>query len=160
MGIRWVLATAVASSLVFGCSDDDGGESRDAEDVPEGAADLADKLGCDRTEPGMTKAWDEERSLQCFVDEGWAATIHAPLADGTRTSALGLLEGRYSEPGSLVPCPDGSHLDDVSVIAGETWIVVVTDDRGAEQVLDRLGGEVQPRSDGGPPISYFALPCP
>lgn len=157
--MRWVLATAVTSSLVFGCTDHDGGESRDAEDVPPGAADLADKLGCDRTSPGGTKAWDEERSLECFVDEGWAATIHAPLARGTRTSALALLETRY-EPGSLNPCPEGSHLEDVSVIAGETWIVVVTDDLGADQVLDRLGGELQPRTNSGPPISYFALPCP
>lgn len=40
--------------------------------------------------------------------------------------------------------PDGSHNDDVSVIAGKTWIVVVTSDRGADRVHNRLGGEIQP----------------
>jgi hypothetical protein len=95
------------------------------------------------------------------MGEGWAATIHAPLEAPGRSSALRLLASRYGNGGrDLVPCPDGSHLDDVSVIAGETWIVVVTSDRGAERIRDRLGGEIQPADGTGPPISYFALPCP
>jgi hypothetical protein len=50
-------------------------------------------------------------------------------------------------------CPDGSPYDPV-VVAGDTWIVVVGDDAGAEVVMDRIGGEVQRGEYHGPPISY------
>jgi hypothetical protein len=158
---RRVLVTAVAVgvSLGLGCSGDDGG--RRQEPVEGDAAELAVRLGCDRTAPGHRKGWDQERPVECYADEGWAATIHAPLSGPGRTSALHLLASRYGNGGrDLVPCPDGSYLDDVSVIAGRAWIVVVTNDRGADRVVDRLGGQIQPADETGPPISYFALPCP
>lgn len=156
-------AVAAVILLPLGCAtggaDDSPGDGADNSgmDAPE----LAERLGCDRTEPGRRKGWDDERPLECYSDDGWAATIHAPLDHAGRGSALTLLRNRYIDGRDLVPCRDGSHFTDVSVVYGETWIAVVTSDAGATYMRDQLGGTILPGDGGtGPPISYFAMPCP
>jgi hypothetical protein len=102
------------------------------------------------------EGWDVERPVLCFSDEGWTATILAPLSAGSRSTALHLLSSRYGAPTN--PCPDGTQFDDVSVIAGDTWVVVVSRDDGADRVMERLGGELQPAD--GPGRRSATSPCP
>jgi hypothetical protein len=155
LALAAVVAT-MASSL--GCTDDDSGDGTDSgANVDPGAAELADRLGCDRTAPASREAWDDDESpLLCYSDEGWAATIHAPLSPAGRGAAVTLLNMRGNE---TFTCPDGTTLPDVVVIADEAW-VVVTGGLGVDRVLDRLGGEISLGDGTGPPASYEALPCP
>jgi hypothetical protein len=55
-------------------------------------------------------------------------------------------------------CGDGSPANP-AVVAGETWVVVVSDSDGARVVISRLGGEIEPGVGAGPPVSYAPLPC-
>jgi hypothetical protein len=158
----WAVVAA-ATVLSLGCATggaDDNAGDRAGSDAA-GAPELAERLGCDRTEPGHRKGWDDGGPVECFSDDGWAATIHAPLDHAGRGSALTLLRSRYVDGRDLVPCRDGSYFTDVSVVYGETWVAVVTSDAGADYVRDRLGGTIFPGDGGtGPPVSYGAMPCP
>src|SRR5690606_8571615 len=100
---RWVgVAAAVAASLGLGCTGDDDGRRGDA---PASASELAEQLGCDRTQRGGRTGWDERHPVECFTEAGWAATIHAPLGEPERSSALRLLRSRYQDADqSLAPC--------------------------------------------------------
>jgi hypothetical protein len=153
-----VIAVAAAALMAWSCTDDGEGKADGEQQIAPDGMELADRLGCDSTARGLKKGWDVERPVECFADEGWTATIHAPLSPGSRSTALTLLRSRYGAP--LNPCPDGPYPNDVSVIAGEAWVVVVSRDDGADRVMERVGGELQPGDGPGPPISYFALPCP
>jgi hypothetical protein len=55
-------------------------------------------------------------------------------------------------------CGDGSPANP-AVVAGETWVVVVSDSDGARVVISRLSGEIEPGVGAGPPVSYALLPC-
>ena len=154
-----VIVVAVAALVALSCTDDKGEDGAEGEEqVAFDGTQLAARLGCDSTGRDTKKGWDVERPVLCYSDEGWTATIHAPLSAVSRSTALSLLAGRNMTPGR--PCPDGTQFDDVWVIAGDTWVVVAGNDVAADRVLERLGGEIQPGDGPGPPISYFALPCP
>jgi hypothetical protein len=155
---RWELPLAVLAcvGVVVGGSDDRDSPADRAEEVP-GSADVAERVGCDETEPISGQIGADTR--QCVIDGRWPVNVHASLTPQERAAGIRRL-GMRSDPAVSpdldlpVPrCPDGSPYDPV-VVAGDTWIVVVGDDAGAEVVMDRIGGEVQRGEYHGPPISY------
>lgn len=160
---NWATVAVVAAVLTLSSGCTEGGADDNSGNGPEtarpDAAELAERLGCDRIGPAGHAGWDEQRPVRCYTDEGWAAIIHAPLAQHRRAAALNLLQDRYGDGRGLVPCPDGSEFNDVSVLYGEMWIAVVTSDAGADRVRDRLGGTILSGNGTGPPVSYLSLPC-
>lgn len=149
---RAVIGVLACFGLLAGCSDDDGSSSRRpssaGRDAPSGpAAELAERIGCSSSEPGPSGHLAGAETRSCVVDGEWPANVHAGLTPPQRAAAIRLLGYRY-EPDF---CVDGSF-EDIVVVAGETWIVVVAND-AAERVVDRIGGAIQPGRPG-PPISY------
>jgi hypothetical protein len=152
-----VACVALTVGLTGGCGDDDSDDT--PVDRRETTAELAERLGCEETSERMSVGYHVGGELrQCVIDGEWPANLHARLTPQQRAAEVRLLAMRSdygigSAVGPQARCPDGSVVDPV-VVAGDTWIVVVSDEEGAERVMDRIGGEVQPAESSGPPISY------
>jgi hypothetical protein len=152
-----VACVALTVGLTGGCSDDDSDDT--PVDRPASTAELAERLRCEETSERMSVGYHVGGELrQCVIDGEWPANLHARLTPQERAAEVRLLAMRSdygfgSAVGRQARCPDGSLMDPV-VVAGDTWIVVVSDEEGAERVMDRVGGEVQPAEGSGPPISY------
>lgn len=63
-----LVARVTTASLSLGCTGDDAGGGRG--DAPKSAAELAEHLVCDRTAPCHWKGWDQERPVECYMEEG------------------------------------------------------------------------------------------
>jgi hypothetical protein len=157
-GIVGVASVALTVGLTGGCSDDVADDDPPV-GRPGSTADLAERLGCEETSERISVGYHVGGELrQCVIDGEWPANVHARLTPQQRAAEVRLLAMRSdygigSVVGPQARCPDGSVMDPV-VVAGDTWIVVVSDEEGAERVMDRIGGEVQPAETSGPPISY------
>jgi hypothetical protein len=148
--------------LMVGCSDDGDGPAEQADHPRLGSsADLAERVGCEETTGlragGIIEGGETRR---CVIDGEWPANIHAGLTPYQRAAGVRLLSMRNDPEDPFfdrdaLHCPDGSAMDPV-VVADDTWIVVIVDEAGADRVIDRIGGEVQPPQGPGVPISYAA----
>jgi hypothetical protein len=153
---RWGAAVAlVCSGFVVGCSDDGDPSDGAGEAQPGSATDLAERLGCESTERETSGRIGAAEVVSCVVDGEWPAHIYAGSTGPQRAAGLRLLGTRYAPdlPPGGGRCPDGSLVDPV-VVAGETWIVVIADEAGAQRAIDRVGGEIQAAPTSGPIVSY------
>jgi hypothetical protein len=97
-----------------------------------------------------------EAGYECVIDGRWSVRVVAGLREQLVDDVVSTLNQRTERD---VRCIDGS-LSNPGVVAGDDWVVFVSDHEGAQVVADRLDGEFRPNEIEGPPDLEVNLPCP
>lgn len=119
---------------------------------------IADVLGCTSVrgtqyDTGLWIGLETEKGRDCYRDEEFFARIHV-LVDGVRPEAA-LLAVQPSGSGS--PQPLCHHIE-MSIAAGDHWIVVSRGSNAAEEVLELTGGR-SIDAEGATTFTSYFLPC-
>lgn len=131
----------------------------DDEPAPPTMDEALDELECTPVDPdGWEGAAGSLNGVRCDIEGTWPARVRAELSAPDHADLVGALSDRYDASLNDFRCADGSISDPV-LVAGDGWIVLVSDAEGARHVRDVLGGQVVPGSVAGPPVSQPSVPC-
>jgi hypothetical protein len=151
------IAVAAVCLAALACS---GGGDPDGGDPPRPTMDEAlDALECELVDTDeLEGAAGSRDGVRCDIAGTWPARVRAELSARDHADLVGALAHRYDPVLNDVRCADGTAVSPV-VVAGNGWIVLVSDGEGARRVRDELGGRVEPGLAAGPPISQATVPC-
>lgn len=155
------VATMVGAALLGACSGG-GDDDTPAAPAPSPSAVLAERAGCryGYYTHTLDRGWQESDVHDC--QEGVTARIYASLTGPERDAAVRLLsmEGSGQGGGSEDSCNDfGPGDEPLYIIAGDTWVAVVSGQQEARDVTELLDGELQPGSLDVPSDSASGGPC-
>jgi hypothetical protein len=153
--MRRTIAILATLGAALGCSDDPGEPGLDG--APSLSA-IADALGCTSVrgtqyDVGLWFDLETEKGRDCYRDSEFFARIHI-LAEDVRAEDV-VQAVQPSGPGSAQPECQRTEL---SITAGEHWIVVSRGAASAREVRDRTGGRSIDVAGATTFTSYF-LPC-
>jgi hypothetical protein len=121
---------------------------------------LAERAGCPTNEgramDPTTGGSRGEAGYECVIDGRWSVRVVAGLLEQRVDDVVSTLNQRTERD---VRCVDGS-LSNPGVVAGDDWVVFVSDHEGAQVVAERLDGEFRPNEIAGPPDREVNLQCP
>jgi hypothetical protein len=158
-------AALLGGALLGACSGDDAdapAADAPAADEPSPSAVLAEQVGCRSGSftHAPDRGWQESDVHDC--QEGVTARIYASLTGPERDAAVRLLsmEGSGQGDAPADSCNDfGPGDEPLYIIAGDTWVAVVSGRQEARDAASLLDGELQPGSLDVPSDSAVGAPC-
>jgi hypothetical protein len=156
-----LVVVALGGTVLLGaCSG--GGDDTPADSDASNSAVLAERMGCRSGSyvHDPDRGWQEADVHDCR--DGMTARIYGSLTVPERDAAVRLLSMESSDQSGDVEdsCSDfGPSDEELYIVAGDTWVAVVSGQQDARDAADLLGGELQPGSLDAPSDSALGSPC-
>jgi hypothetical protein len=160
--MNWLTRFVVVGLLVAaGCGISMDEEHPDSPPLVEGEARvLAERAGCPTNEGEAIHpeigGHSGDSGYECVIEGRWTVRVVAGMLEQVVDDAVSRLNQRRQFD---IRCADG-ELSNPGVVAGDDWVVFVSNHEGAQVVAERLDGEFRPNEIAGPPDGQVNLPCP
>jgi hypothetical protein len=158
-----LVGAVLLGTVVLGACSGGGDDDNSSADPAAGpSAVLAEQLGC-RSGSFMhdpERGWQEADVHDCR--DRVTARIYGSLTVPERDAAVRLLSMESSGQGDAADdsCNDfGARHEDLYIVAGDTWVAVVSGQQKARDAASVLDGELQPGSLDVPSESAMGFPC-